>query len=140
MHGRCETYVRPDRAFAAWSMNDDRTVVICGDPMRGVAADRADVEAGCPATIAPAPAFAERAASATRESRLVGAAVPNFFRRPYGPGRALVGDAGYVRDFITARGVQDAFRDAELCGRALDETFTGRAPAPVPVPVPVPAP
>ena len=45
--------------------------------------------------------------------------------RPYGPGWALVGDAGYLKDFITAQGIQDAFRDAELCARALDETFTG---------------
>ena len=30
--------------------------------------------------------------------------MPNFFRKPYGPGWALVGDAGYNRDFITARG------------------------------------
>ncbi|WP_374778011.1 hypothetical protein OG756_39550 [Streptomyces sp. NBC_01310] len=53
-------------------------------------------------------------------------AVPNFLRRPYGPGWALVGDAGYLKDFITAQGIQDAFRDAELCVQALDRTFIGR--------------
>jgi flavin-dependent dehydrogenase len=37
----------------------------------------------------------------------------------------LVGDAGYNKDFITAQGIQDAFRDAELCAAALDESFTG---------------
>jgi 2-polyprenyl-6-methoxyphenol hydroxylase-like FAD-dependent oxidoreductase len=52
-------------------------------------------------------------------------AVPGFFRTPYGPGWALVGDAGYNKDFITAQGIQDAFRDAELCVAALDETFSG---------------
>jgi 2-polyprenyl-6-methoxyphenol hydroxylase-like FAD-dependent oxidoreductase len=36
-----------------------------------------------------------------------------------------VGDAGYNKDFITAQGIQDAFRDAELCATALDETFSG---------------
>jgi 2-polyprenyl-6-methoxyphenol hydroxylase-like FAD-dependent oxidoreductase len=51
--------------------------------------------------------------------------VPNFFRNPYGPGWALVGDAGYNKDFITAQGIHDAFRDAELCGTALDEAFRG---------------
>jgi flavin-dependent dehydrogenase len=45
----------------------------------------------------------------------VGTAVPNFFRKPYAPGWALVGDAAYNKDFITAQGIQDAFRDAELC-------------------------
>jgi hypothetical protein len=51
--------------------------------------------------------------------------VPNFFRKPYGPGWALVGDAGYNKDFITAQGIHDAFRDAELCVTALDEAFGG---------------
>ena len=41
--------------------------------------------------------------------------MPNFFRKPFGPGWALVGDAGYNKDFITAQGINDAFRDAELC-------------------------
>jgi 2-polyprenyl-6-methoxyphenol hydroxylase-like FAD-dependent oxidoreductase len=52
--------------------------------------------------------------------------VPGYFRRPFGPGWALVGDAGYNKDFITAQGIQDAFRDAELCVRALDEALSGR--------------
>ena len=43
-----------------------------------------------------------------------------------GPGWALVGDAGYNKDFITAQGISDAFRDAELCATALDETFSRR--------------
>jgi len=51
--------------------------------------------------------------------------VPNFFRKPYGPGWALIGDAGYNKDFITAQGIHDAFRDAELCVTALDEAFGG---------------
>ena len=72
-----------------------------------------------------APAFAERIRAAKREARFVGAAVPNFFRKPFGPGWALVGDAGYNKDFITAQGISDAFRDAELCATALDETFSG---------------
>jgi 2-polyprenyl-6-methoxyphenol hydroxylase-like FAD-dependent oxidoreductase len=51
--------------------------------------------------------------------------VPNFFRKPYGPGWALVGDAGYNKDFITAQGIHDAFRDAELCVTALHQAFSG---------------
>ncbi|MFJ3727330.1 NAD(P)/FAD-dependent oxidoreductase [Streptomyces sp. NPDC090045] len=125
MDGRFETYVRPDRAFAAWPTNDGLTVVICGVPMRDFETNRADIEAGYLATLGLVPSFADRVASARRVERLVGAAVPNFLRRPYGPGWALVGDAGYLKDFITAQGIQDAFRDAELCVRALDRTFAG---------------
>ena len=51
--------------------------------------------------------------------------MPNYFRKPYGPGWALVGDAGYNKDFITAQGIIDAFRDAELCATALDESLSG---------------
>ena len=51
--------------------------------------------------------------------------MPNFLRKPFGPGWALVGDAGYNKDFITAQGIHDAFRDAELCAAALDQALTG---------------
>jgi len=36
-----------------------------------------------------------------------------------------VGDAGYCKDPITAQGISDAFRDAELCSDALHAILTG---------------
>ena len=42
-----------------------------------------------------------------------------FFRQAYGPGWALVGDAGYFKDPLTAHGITDALRDAELLARAI---------------------
>lgn len=42
-----------------------------------------------------------------------------FLRRAAGPGWALVGDAGFFRDPITAHGITDALRDAELLARAV---------------------
>jgi 2-polyprenyl-6-methoxyphenol hydroxylase-like FAD-dependent oxidoreductase len=60
---------------------------------------------------------------------VVGAAdLPNFFRKPYGPGWALVGDAGYHKDPVTAQGISDAFRDAELLAEAIDAGLSGREP------------
>jgi 2-polyprenyl-6-methoxyphenol hydroxylase-like FAD-dependent oxidoreductase len=47
------------------------------------------------------------------------AGTPGFLRRAAGPGWALVGDAGYFRDPITAHGITDALRDAELLARAV---------------------
>jgi flavin-dependent dehydrogenase len=44
---------------------------------------------------------------------------PGFSRKPAGPGWALVGDAGAFRDPLTAHGISDALRDAELLARAL---------------------
>ena len=42
-----------------------------------------------------------------------------FMRRAHGPGWALVGDAGYFKDPLTAHGITDALRDAELLVRAI---------------------
>jgi 2-polyprenyl-6-methoxyphenol hydroxylase-like FAD-dependent oxidoreductase len=109
--GRFETYVRPDRGFAAWPTNDDLTVLICGWPYAELEANRNDIE-GNLKVLEQAPAFAERVRAARREASYTGTAVPNYFHKPYGPGWALVGDAGYNRDFITGQGIPDAFRDA----------------------------
>jgi flavin-dependent dehydrogenase len=125
MHGRFENYVRPDRGFAAWPTHDALTLVIGGWPYAECQANKRDLEGNFLRMLELAPAFADRVRAATREARLVGTAVANYFRRPYGPGWALVGDAGYNKDFITAQGMHDAFRDAELCAAALDRWFGG---------------
>jgi menaquinone-9 beta-reductase len=42
-----------------------------------------------------------------------------FIKRSVGNGWALVGDAGYFKDPLTAHGITDALRDAELLARAV---------------------
>jgi 2-polyprenyl-6-methoxyphenol hydroxylase-like FAD-dependent oxidoreductase len=125
MDGRFENYARPMRGFAVAPTHDDLTLVIVGWPYAEFTENRKDVEGNFLRTIAMAPAFAERIGRARREARFAGAAVPNYFRKPYGPGWALVGDAGYNKDFITAQGILDAFRDAELCAEAVHAAFAG---------------
>jgi len=120
-----EAYSRPARGWAVCPTNDDLTLVIGGWPYADLAEHRNDVEAALMATFEMSPAFTERIRDAKREERLVGASVPNYFRTPYGPGWALVGDAGYNRDFITAQGITDAFLDAEGCAQALDAALAG---------------
>ena len=67
-----------------------------------------------------APDLAARLEAMRLESRLFAfAGRPGFLRRPSGPGWALVGDAGYFKDPITAHGLTDALRDAELLARAI---------------------
>ncbi len=44
---------------------------------------------------------------------------PGFLREAAGPGWALVGDAGYFKDPLTAHGITDAFRDAEVLSQAI---------------------
>jgi flavin-dependent dehydrogenase len=45
--------------------------------------------------------------------------MPGYLRRATGPGWALVGDAGYFKDPLTAHGITDALRDAEFLTRAV---------------------
>ncbi len=52
----------------------------------------------------------------------------HFIRKPYGPGWALVGDAGFHKDPFLAQGITDAFRDADLLAEAIDAGLAGRRP------------
>ena len=125
MAGRFETYIRPNRGFAAVPTHDGLTIVIAGWPYAEFATNKKDIESNYLKVLELAPEFAERVRAAKRETRLTGAPTPNFFRKPYGPGWALVGDAGYLKDPITAQGINDAFRDSERCALALDQAFSG---------------
>ncbi len=128
MHGRFETFARDHRGIAALPTNDDLTIVAAGWPYAEFETNKADLEGNYLKTFELAPAFAERMRGARRESKLFGAALPNFFRKPFGPGWALVGDAGYTKDSITAMGMLDAFLDAELLSTALDDFLSIRIP------------
>lgn len=67
-----------------------------------------------------APGLAARLDRATGPARTrTWRAMPGFFRTSHGPGWALVGDAGYFKDPISAHGLTDAMRDAELLARAV---------------------
>jgi 2-polyprenyl-6-methoxyphenol hydroxylase-like FAD-dependent oxidoreductase len=124
MDGRFENYIRHKRGFAVAPTHEDLTLVIVGWPYEEFAEYKKDIEGNYLKTIDLAPAFASRLRAAKREASFAGTAVPNYFRKPYGPGWALVGDAGYNRDFITGQGIMDAFHDAELCAAALDSVFS----------------
>jgi flavin-dependent dehydrogenase len=89
--------------------------------------NRSDVEGNYLVALELDPRFAQRVRSARRESRFAGTAeLGGYFRKPFGRGWALVGDAGYHKNPVTAMGINDAFRDAELVARAIDATLSGR--------------
>jgi flavin-dependent dehydrogenase len=124
-----EFYPREHRGFGALPTHDGLTCIIVGWPHEEFHAYRADLERNYLKTLELAPAFAERVRQGRREERFTGTAeLLNFFRRPHGPGWALVGDAGYHKDPITAQGISDAFRDAELVAEAVDAGLSGRRP------------
>lgn len=123
-----ETVVRPDRGWGAFPTNDDLTLIVLGWPYAEASAYKADVEGNYLKTLELAPEFSARVRAAKREERFAGGAVANYFRKPYGNGWALVGDAGYNKDPITAQGITDAFHDAERCTSALVDTFEHGSP------------
>jgi flavin-dependent dehydrogenase len=72
------------------------------------------------------PGMGSRMDHAVLEGRLLGTrGIDNFFRKPYGPGWALTGDAGYLKDPSTGSGVGDALGQAELLAEALDAFLRG---------------
>jgi 2-polyprenyl-6-methoxyphenol hydroxylase-like FAD-dependent oxidoreductase len=123
--GRFEIYIRPHRGFATAPTHDNQTLIVGGWPYSEFAANKQDVEGNFLKMLELAPEFVKRVRGAKRETRFAGAVLPNYFHKPYGPGWVLVGDAGYIKDSITAQGINDAFRDAERCAIALDDSFTG---------------
>jgi 2-polyprenyl-6-methoxyphenol hydroxylase-like FAD-dependent oxidoreductase len=82
---------------------------------------RGDVEAGFLRVLA---LNSQQLHDDVRNARLVGRfrGFPGrrgFFRQAHGAGWALVGDAGYFKDPLTAHGITDSLRDAELLARAV---------------------
>jgi flavin-dependent dehydrogenase len=75
------------------------------------------------------PSISERLAAGTAPAgvRSFGGQ-PGYLRRAWGPGWALVGDAGYWKDPISAHGLTDSFRDAELLARAVISSAAGDVP------------
>lgn len=122
-------YIRPGRGWGVIPTNDDLTLVVVGIAHEQFDSYRHDVEATYLKSFELAPEFAARVDAATRTERFAGTGdLPNFFRKPYGPGWALVGDAGYHKDPITAFGITDAFHSAELLVEALGQSFSGNRP------------
>jgi flavin-dependent dehydrogenase len=124
-----EYYPRDGRVIGCIPTNDGLVCIPTAWTRQEFSRYRADIEGNYLRTLELAPRLAERVRGGRREERFYGTAdVPNFFRKPYGPGWALVGDAGYHKDPITAQGITDAFRDATLLAEAIDEGFSGRRP------------
>lgn len=109
--------------------NDDMVLIVMGWPHDQFHEIRRDIEANYMQALDLVPHLSERVRAGRREERFLGSAdLSNFFRKPYGPGWALVGDAGYSKDPITAFGISDSFRDAELLADAIDDGLSGRRP------------
>ncbi len=108
-------------AVGAIPTNDEQTLIFASVPSsnwtRIVGGDRF---AGFMRILqGAAPDLAQRVARAGERPLTGFAGQTGYFRQSFGPGWALVGDAGYFKDPLTAHGITDALRDAELLAAAI---------------------
>ena len=115
---------RPGRWLATIPTNDDVTLILTYFPQSEFAIVKDDPQASHLAAIrASAPDLYDQLATSEQVVRLQGTGdQQNFFRQACGPGWALVGDSGHHEDSISARGITNAFIQAEL----LSEHVGGR--------------
>ena len=126
-----ELYTRPAQRRVVFSFRTeaDLYAVFVGLPMEELAEARRDIEGTLDNALDLAPDFAARVRAGGRVERFYGATdLPNFYRKPYGPGWALVGDAGVHKDPFMALGICDALRDVELLAEAIGEGLGAARP------------
>ncbi|SEF52659.1 Dehydrogenase (flavoprotein) [Actinacidiphila yanglinensis] len=106
---------RPGRWVAALPTNDDLTLIMTYFPQGEFSEVRHAVETHyLEAVRSTTPALYERMSAGTREEQMYGTGhQENYFRKAYGPGWVLLGDAVHHKDSITARGITDAFIQAQ---------------------------
>jgi 2-polyprenyl-6-methoxyphenol hydroxylase-like FAD-dependent oxidoreductase len=117
-------HFRPGASVGRIPTNDGLTCVFAGTSARRFRDELGrDIAAGFARVLAEAdPELADAVAAARRSGSLRGfPGQPGFLRQSFGPGFALVGDAAYFKDPITAHGITDALRDAELVACAVAE-------------------
>jgi flavin-dependent dehydrogenase len=117
--------MRPGRGFGLIPTHDDLTLVLAAWPQAEVARVKQDLRGNYLHEVRST--LGDLLGGGRPETRIVGEGVPNRLRRPYGPGWALVGDAGYAKDPVTGQGISDAFHDAELCADSLDAAWRGES-------------
>ena len=110
-----ELYERPGRWIGVIPTNDDLTLLMTYFPQDEFADVRKAVEPAYLDTFrTTAPELYERMSAGKREEQLYGTGhQENYFRKAFGPGWVLVGDAVNHKDSITARGITEAFVQAQ---------------------------
>ena len=116
-----ELYVRPGRFVIAAPTNDGLTLIAQQVPAAADGELTGRLAEAFAEGLAEVPHLATRLAGAERVERFRFARIADsFIRRSHGPGWALAGDASCHKDPITAQGMADAFRDADLLADAID--------------------
>lgn len=127
-HEGPELYLQGGSAHFLFPTNDGEVCIGVEFTADRFKSFREDIEGNLKADLGSFEPLAERFRKAERTSKIFGLAPhKGFYRRPFGPGWALVGDAGYYRDPLLGQGINDAFRDATNLSEALDRAFSGKA-------------
>ena len=119
-----EWIFQPDAAAGVVSTNNDQVCVFANATPQRIGHGGVHLIESMIGASAPLLAERLRAAAPPSSTRLFRSPA-GFMRRAWGDGWALVGDAGYFKDPITAHGMSDALRDAEFLTRALSDVFGG---------------
>ena len=126
-----ELYIRSQQRRVIFSFKTEGGLyaVFVGAPIEELPQFRSDIEGEFMRALELAPDFAARIRAGRQLERFYGASdLPNFYRKPYGPGWALVGDAGLHKDPFLALGICDAFRDVDFLAAAIADGLDGRRP------------
>lgn len=106
--------------IATMPMNDGLQMVILGAYNEDFDDFRRDHEANYLARVNAHPWIREMLSNATAVAPVRGiAGVRGYYRTVWGPGWTLIGDAAHQKNPIVARGVNEAFREAEFLADAL---------------------
>jgi 2-polyprenyl-6-methoxyphenol hydroxylase-like FAD-dependent oxidoreductase len=124
-----EMYLRDGYVYGSLPTNDGLTLVAALWTEQTMPGYRDDIAGTYRKVLASDPRYADMMRRGRQEEKLLGTCGDDsFFRKPYGRGWALVGDAGYLKHPITAQGITDAFRDADLLAEAVQAGLSGQAP------------
>ncbi len=117
---------RSRRTVISFPTNDGLTVTYVACPRDEFEAARADPGRHIANSLGLVADFTELFRDGKRIEQVRGTGtLPNFFRKPYGNGWALVGDAGYHKDPILGQGISDAFRCAQWLADAVHAGLSG---------------
>jgi len=124
-----EFYARPRRMLMVYPTNNGQALVGSCVHQEDYPALAKDADTGMPAEFEFfAPSLAARVRAGRQDGRWLTRSTKGFRRQATGPGWALVGDAGVTMDPITAAGISNAFRDAELLSAAVHDALSSDGP------------
>jgi 2-polyprenyl-6-methoxyphenol hydroxylase-like FAD-dependent oxidoreductase len=113
-------WLQSGRFFGMFPVGDDRVLAFVQAPRTEFDVFRADPVNRYRTEFAARPALAALIGDGEPVERLRGIGeLPTFFRASAGRGWALAGDAGHHKDPVIARGIADAFRDADMLSTAI---------------------